>query len=339
MPSKTKPKAAKKTAMPVLQTLGQGGPGQDRNKSVIRILLAVVVVVCGIEAYNMFQGTEVPKDFKVQPLLKVVGEEKPCGHFTAWGIAPIGKDKFVVTDQENCRLLIFDRQGNFLKAIGKRGTGPTQFQEPSGMAWDTNGNAYVMDTWNGAIKGFDEKGKEVMDLDLTKFKNFYGPRGVEYDGHEFIISDTGNHRVVLMTADGTIEAAWGASAGSGPGQFKGPLAAAGDGKGNYYVADSDNDRLQWLDKDGKDVKIYKYAGSVWAVAVDQEGRFYVSTTENNGCVKVYSPKGGYLGDLKDTNGSADPFRGVRWISIGPDDTLMITVGTTASLFKIPAQTN
>jgi len=341
MPSKKKPTPKKSPAKATVSRRSSGQavmtpvPDANRNKNVIRILIFAVVVVAIVEAMNLFHGGDVVKDYKVQSLIRVVGEEKPCGHFTAWGVAPIGKNDFVVTDQENSRLLVFDREGNFIRSIGKKGTGPKEFQEPSGLTSDNNGNAYVMDTWNGAIKGFNEKGDLVLTVDLTKFKNFYGPRGVGFDGKNFIVPDTGNHRVALISLDGNLVVSWGQS-GKGPGEYKGPLAAASDGKGTYYVADTDNNRLQILDQDGKVIKIIKYEAAVTAVAVDKEGRVYVANNSDNGCVKVYTTKGNYLGDLRDEKGSGDPFRGVRWMSISADDTLMLTVGTTASLFKLPA---
>lgn len=335
--NKTKKKAAPAKKMAV--TGGSKkvkGTDSAQNKTVLRVLIVAVVAVILVYGMNLFHGGgDVRKPFTVQPLLKISGEEKPCGHFTAWGIAPIGKDKFVVTDQENSRLLIFDREGKFLRSIGKKGPKADEFQEPSGMAFDSKGNAYVIDTWNGAIKGFDEKGKEILNMDLTKFKNFYGPRGIFFDGKDFLVADTGSHRIAVLSPDGNMVASWGGM-GTAPGQFKGPLAVASDGKGDYYVADSDNNRFQILDRDGKSVKVVKMGGAVWAIALDHEGRVYVSSMADNGSVKVYDPKGNYIGDLADANGNSDAFRGAHWLSISDDDTLMLTIGTTASLFKIPA---
>ncbi|HEY5040118.1 MAG TPA: NHL repeat-containing protein, partial [bacterium] len=180
-------------------SLGASSEAAGKNKGVVRILIMVVLVVGVFEAINLLRTGDTPKDFKVQTIQKVVGEEKPCGHFTAWGIAPVGKDKVLVTDQENSRLLEFDRKGNFLKSWGKKGTGLKNFMEPSGMTSDNSGNAYVMDTWNGFIKGYDENGTQTLTIDLTKFKNFYGPRGIAFDGHNFVVADTGNHRIAIVS--------------------------------------------------------------------------------------------------------------------------------------------
>lgn len=311
------------------------GADSSRNKNVIRVLIVAVVVIFLVEAMNLFHGSTAMKEFKVKQLVSITSDSNACGHFTGWGIAPAGRDRFVVVDQQNARLVYFDMQGKFIKSVGKKGSGPKEFNEPSGATYDAKGNVYVMDTWNGAIKGYDADGKQVSNLDLTKFKNFYGPRGIAFDGRDFIVTDTGSHRVVLLTPTGNLEATWGSN-GTGSGQFKGPLAATGDGKGNYYVADTDNSRLQCLDKDGKVFKIIKSPGNVWAVAVDSQGRIYSATNADNGSIKVYSAKGSYLGDLRDANGSADAFRGAHGLTISADDTLFLTVGSTAAVFKLPA---
>jgi hypothetical protein len=306
----------------------------NQNKIIVRLLIALVLIVCVVESMNLFHG-ETPKDFKVQTLSVFSGDSTKCGSFNAWGVGPVGKDKIMVVDQGNNRILVFDRQGNCLKTWGKEGKGPLGFHEPSGMTSDDKGYGYVMDTWNSAIKGYDENGKEVLNLDLSD-KNVYGPRGICFDGKNFIIADTGSHRILLLSLDGHVAGSWG-SIGTGEGQFKGPLDAASDGKGNYFIADSDNRRVQWLDQDGKVVKVFKYKAGVAAVAVDKEGRFYVSTATNGySCVKIYSIKNGYLGDLKDEKGNL--VSGDRGLAVSSDDVLMIAGGDHVALYQVPPAT-
>jgi hypothetical protein len=167
-------------------------------------------------------------------------------------------------------------------------------------------------------------------------KNVYGPRGIAFDGKNFILADTGSHRILLLSPDGHVAGSWG-SIGTGEGQFKGPLDVATDGKGNYFVADSDNRRVQWLDQDGKVLKVLKYKSGVASVAVDKEGRFYVSTATNGfSCVKIYSIKSGYLGDLKDEKGNL--VSGDRGLAVSSDDVLMVAGGDHVALYQVPTAT-
>ncbi len=301
------------------------------SKNIVWILIAVVVVIFAVESTNLFHG-EVVKDFPVQSVLMITNHNK-CGDFNAWGITPVGKDRIMVVDQGHNRVLLFDRQGNCLKDWGKGGKGPMEFNEPSGITSDDKGNGYVIDTWNSAIKGFDENGKEILVAHLSN-GNFYGPRGIGFDGHNFVVADTGSHRVALVDMDGKLLTTWGAS-GKEPGQYHGLLDAVSDEKGDYFIADSENDRVQWLDQDGKVVKIFKCRAGVASVALDKEGRLYVSTGTGNGssCVKAYSLKDGYLGDLKDEKGNL--VQGDRGMAVTQDDVLMIAGGGQVAFYKLP----
>lgn len=304
------------------------------NKNIVRALIGMVLIVCVYEGIGIFRSSEKPKDFKVQLISSFSGDGKACGPFSAWGIASIGKDKVALADTNNSRILVFDRQGKFINGWGKPGKGPMKFHEPSGMTSDDKGNAYVMDAWNGAIKGFEVNGKETLDLELGDNSGFYGPRGIAFDGKNFVVADTGSHRVVLVSPTGGVVASWGKN-GKGKGEFNGPLDAATDGKGDYFVADSGNNRMQWLNADGKTVKVFKYDGGVPAVAVDREGRVYVSVGEGDGAVKAYDSKGEYLGDLKDQNGSSQSLAGARYLNVTPDDVLLVSLGTKVALVQLP----
>lgn len=297
-----------------------------------RILIAAVLIIVAYEAVKRFNSAPVHKDFKVQTLLQFTGSKTKSGRFNSCGIASIGKDKVMVVDQEHDRMVVFDRKGKFLLGWGKKGTKPMEFNEPTGATSDDKGNAYVIDTWNGAIKGFDERGKEVLDRGLTS--GFYGPRGLFFDGTNFLVVDSGSHRVVTISPDGTVLAAWG-GLGDGKGKFRGPMAVATDRNGHYFVADTDNHRIQVLDKDGNGVKFIKYEGAVWSVAVDKEGRFYVPNTDEGGCIKVYSSVGDYIGTLVDQAGvKIGPYRA---LSVSPDDVLMGVDGDSAALYQLPGQ--
>lgn len=314
---------------------GPGETGKTPGKwsqNIIWFLIAAVVVVFAVESMNLFHGDTV-KDFKVQSLITINGNNK-CGSFNAWGVTPVGKDKIMVVDQGHNRILVFDRQGNCLGSWGKFGRGPKKFAEPSGITSDDKGNGYVMDTWNGSIKGFDENGKEVLDVVLSN-GSFYGPRGIGFDGKNFAIADTGMHHLDIVGRDGRMQASWG---GTEACHFKGLLDVACDYKGNYFVADTEENRVLWLDQDGKVVKIFKFKAPVPAVALDKEGRLYVSTGTGDGrsCVKAYSLKDGYLGDLKDEKGNS--VGGYNGLAVTSDDILMMAGGDQVVLYKLPPAT-
>ncbi|KQR78980.1 hypothetical protein ASG35_09245 [Burkholderia sp. Leaf177] len=58
----------------------------------------------------------------------------------------------------NSRVAKVDRDGNWLKSWGERGTGPGQFHTPHSIALDAEGHVYVADRSNRRIQVFDGEG-------------------------------------------------------------------------------------------------------------------------------------------------------------------------------------
>ncbi|WCM22967.1 peptidyl-alpha-hydroxyglycine alpha-amidating lyase family protein [Paraburkholderia bryophila] len=58
----------------------------------------------------------------------------------------------------NSRVAKVDRDGNWLKSWGERGTGPGQFHTPHSIALDAHDNIYVADRSNRRIQVFDTEG-------------------------------------------------------------------------------------------------------------------------------------------------------------------------------------
>ena len=79
-------------------------------------------------------------------------------------------DIFVADGYNNSRVVKFAKNGDFIKSVGERGTGPLQFNLPHTIAADSKGNIYVGDRSNNRI--------QVLDSDLnfkTEWKGFGSP--------------------------------------------------------------------------------------------------------------------------------------------------------------------
>lgn len=63
------------------------------------------------------------------------------------------------------RISVFDKNGKFLRTIGKTGTGPAEFRTPHGLAFDSKGRLIVADRHNHRIQILTKQGKFLGELD------------------------------------------------------------------------------------------------------------------------------------------------------------------------------
>ena len=98
-------------------------------------------------------------------------------------IAPNG-DIFVADGhgaQTNARIVKFSKEGKFIKAWGKEGKAPGEFDVPHGLGMDSQGRLFVADRANNRIQIFDQDGKF-----LAEWKQFGRPSGVFIDKNDII---------------------------------------------------------------------------------------------------------------------------------------------------------
>jgi virginiamycin B lyase len=84
-----------------------------------------------------------------------------------------------VSDPTHMRVAKFSKDGKFIKAWGKFGTGPGEFNVPHGLAMDSQGRLFVADRGNNRIQIFDQDGKF-----LDEWKQFGKPVSVFIDSHD-----------------------------------------------------------------------------------------------------------------------------------------------------------
>jgi len=77
------------------------------------------------------------------------------------------------------RIVKFSKDGKFIKAWGKRGSAPGEFDTPHGLAMDSRGRIFVADRGNSRIQIFDQDGRF-----LDQWKQFGRPSGVFIDRND-----------------------------------------------------------------------------------------------------------------------------------------------------------
>jgi len=119
-------------------------------------------------------------------------------------IAVDSQSNIYVLDSGNHRIQKFDKNGNYLQTIGRKGEGPGEFMRPFNIFLDEQGNIYVMELRK--LNLFDSKGNYIKSFVLPTFIMGFtaGPEG-NIIGHGFISSEKAqNFGVMILDSEGKI---------------------------------------------------------------------------------------------------------------------------------------
>jgi DNA-binding beta-propeller fold protein YncE len=165
------------------------------------------------------------------------------------------------------RLFQFDKNGKFVREIGKNSYG---FMFAAQVRVDPNDNIWVVDQMTNMVIKFDPQDRLAMLLGRkAEAVNvpareptgdgagqptdlFNRPTDVAWDaaGDIFVADGLGNARVAKFDKDGKFVKSWGKK-GTAPGQFANVRSIAVDAQGNVYAADGGNKRIQVFDNNGE----------------------------------------------------------------------------------------
>lgn len=160
------------------------------------------------------------------------------------------KNRVYVANTKKHVITVFDTEGRFIKNIGERGSKPGQFNFPTQVALDKDGNIYVIDLGNFRVQLLDPEGKYIRHFGEAGdfFGQFATPKGIALDpeGHIYV-TDARFHGVTIFDKEGTLLLGWG-TRGFLKGLFELPAGIHIDEKGLIYVVS------QWTAK----VDIFQY---------------------------------------------------------------------------------
>ncbi len=120
-----------------------------------------------------------------------------------------------------------------LTAWGTVGTGPGQFNLPSGIAVSPSGDVYVADYGNGRVQRFTHTGVYLGEWSVAEGL----PNGIAIDaaGTLYVTCD-GNGTVQVFTAEGVPRSTWSSALGPA-GRLSYPAGTALDARGPAFIAD------------------------------------------------------------------------------------------------------
>ena len=163
----------------------------------------------------------------------------PCG------ISVDQDDRVLVTDWNNHRVQVFNRDGKFLFKFGD--FGEDRLIHPRFAIYHDLEECFVVsDTGNDVVKVYDSRGKLLRIIGRPGYKKgeFCGPRGLAIDKNQnIIVCDFENHRLQVFSIDGTVLNSFGTH-GKGIGQFAFPLSISVVGGSRVIVSDWGNNRIQ-----------------------------------------------------------------------------------------------
>lgn len=170
------------------------------------------------------------------------------------GVAVDSRDNVYVFNRSDHPLMVFDRDGNFLRSWGEG-----VFARPHGISIGRDDAVWCTDDGDHSIRKFTTEGRLLLTLGIPGQP---APRmsGLPFHrcthtaqapGGEIYVSDGyGNARVHKYDPDGKFLMSWG-EPGIDPGQFNVPHNICCDDAGWVYVADRENHRVQVFDAQGR----------------------------------------------------------------------------------------
>ena len=248
-----------------------------------------------------------------------------------------------------------------------------RFSTPAGVAADYEGNVYVADKANNRIRKIDSSGN------VTTFAGsgtagtangtgtsaqFNSPTDVAIGTlGNIYVADTGNNRIRKITPERVVSTYAGSGAvGTTNGalataRFSAPGSVAIDASATMYIADTANNRIRKIEKDGE---VTTFAGSGVAgsangtgtaaqfnapsgVAIDKSGNVYVAD-KNSHRIRKITPAGvvttiagsGTAGFLNSTTGTSAQFNTPSAISVDANGNIYVADTSNNRIRKITA---
>jgi sugar lactone lactonase YvrE/dienelactone hydrolase len=180
----------------------------------------------------------------------------------------IGPDGLLyIADQGNHRVQRFTLDGKFVSAWGGHGKEPgkfgggikfgSRFGGPHFLTFDHAGNLFTTESNDGRVQKLTVDGKPLMAFGSNNVEPggfggrrtdignaLLGPIGVFVDRKDRLWVSATNSLVQLFSLDGKFLFALNDKEGPEPGRFHLPHAMAEDSKGNVFVIDASNQRVQ-----------------------------------------------------------------------------------------------
>jgi DNA-binding beta-propeller fold protein YncE len=149
---------------------------------------------------------------------------------------------------------------------------------------DPEGNVWAVDAPGQIITKMNGSGHTLMQLGAKdkrgkSHSEFYLPTDIAFAPNgELIVTDGyGNDRLVRFSKDGKYLGEFGMR-GNGPGQFQLPHNVVVDAKGQIYISDRDNQRIEIFDSSGKYLRQWEHVGGQSSLIMTADQHIWTGAT-------------------------------------------------------------
>jgi tripartite motif-containing protein 71 len=273
-----------------------------KTRGLIIILIVLIIILCSL-VYLYLLFSRPPKISKAN--IKGISHIRSIYGFGSspnemllhpHGVALDKDNNIYVTDQLHFRVVVFDKNGNYLRQFGKKGKEKGHFDAPMGIDVGEDGKIYVCDRIKMTLMIFNNEGRIIKEIRAPY------PLNVEVEGDKIFLTTAGSIGVFDRKKEQLIQF-WGQK-GREVGEFDFPQGLDVDREGNVYVSDSNNTRIIKLDKKGEVVWIAgrpprgtldpdRPIGLPFGLVLDEKNHLFVVDSFHYE-IKAYDTEGKYL---------------------------------------------
>ncbi len=237
----------------------------------------------------------------------------------------------VVVEEQLAPSLALRHRFRLAETIGSFGRELGKFNTPMGICLDVEGSLYVADSRNHRVQKITPQG-DVYGLGGPESLSL--PQGVAVDSTRFIyVAEQGSHRLRKFGPKGQFVFSLGGSTRS-LARFSSPTALYIDSYHQLFIADTENGRITSYSATGHWRQDYPCPDPEGpfrrpqGVAVDTEGRVYVSDTMRHRVVRlapdgrldlILGKPGPEIGELDEPRGLAIDPDGSLWVADSGND--------------------
>ncbi len=257
----------------------------NRNlKRIVLFELLFLLLVASVCVWAYYLSTRKPLFAALPPIGQVARALRPHYLFSVYGVeepvgvavTPDGERLYVAESGAERKVHAFDRDGKELFSFVPPNSLPSG-RAPVYVAVDRAGRVYVTDRLRHSVDIYDAGGNYKSSL-KPPTSDGWSPLGVRVDGDTLWVTDVpdGKHRLLAINQEGALTFQFGRQGnGNDNNTFWFPNSAVADARGRVYVSDSNNGRIQILDRNGNWLETLRGFSLPRGMTIDEDERLYV----------------------------------------------------------------